>query len=174
MGVGEGEKRNGGKKSLGLLGTAKLQLNKTAENARGKVQLGRLPPSLHGLLWFWVQMTFTLLQLGSLLPQTSTNSLKQWQGLACGLWFSWCVWFDLYLLLWDCPDADLFAVVFSHFQCFLNVLLISLRNIIIRKQVVSLVDPKGQKYLGFSHLCLLAQELAKRWCFLPCVPAVIT
>lgn len=152
MGVGEGEKRNGGKKSLGLLGTAKLQLNKTAENARGKVQLGRLPPSLHGLLWFWVQMTFTLLQLGSLLPQTSTNSLKQWQGLACGLWFSWCVWFNLYLLLWDCPDADLFAVVFSHFQCFLNVLLISLRNIIIRKQIVSLVDLKGQICLGFSPL----------------------
>lgn len=50
MGMGEGEKRNWGKKSLGLLGTAKLQLNKTAENARGKVQLGRLPPSLRGLL----------------------------------------------------------------------------------------------------------------------------
>lgn len=56
--------------------------------------------------------------------------------------------FDLYLLSWNCPSTDLLSVaVFPCLPGFLNVLLVSLRNIILGEKL-SLVDLKGQWVFG--------------------------
>lgn len=82
---------------------------------------------------------------GSSLLRSSTASPQPWPCVLTGV-FSWSG-SDLYLLSRDCPSTGLLLVaVFPCFPCFLNILFVSLRNIISGKKL-SPVDLKGQKWV---------------------------
>lgn len=76
---------------------------------------------------------FALLQLGQAGRAASFSGPAPFPSSAGSVLSPQCFhWlgFDLYLLSWNCPSADLLSVaVFPCFPCFLNIPLVSLRNI---------------------------------------------